>query len=429
MKSIRRSFHASLLLILFLFTLSPLQTFAQSANIPTIEYVAFGDSLAHGYLNENYINEGDTILLGKGYPVFIKEGIEQELGYDVKLTNAGFSGYQTVHVLDQLNNNQSIRDSLVTADVVTVGIGANDLLELLLNIDIDNIDLNNPEDLAMLMRIFNEEVPQRINEVGENLTEIINKIQDINAEAKIYILGYYNALSYLEGLQDILVPKIVELNEELEKVAINNEAIYVPTFDAFVGKYDIYLPYPDIHPNEEGYQVIAEEFLKFIFPYIDTLVDKVKPEITLIGDDPMELEVGDDYVEPGALAEDDVDGDLTDSIEISSEVDTSTAGTYTVTYTVSDAAGNVASITRTVKVVESKQSGDPKPKPTPTPPEKPGAESPKEEVVTKSETAETVSAGKTLKLPKTATNHPLLLLIGSLLVTSSGAIAFLRRTI
>src|SRR5699024_4769766 len=42
--------------------------------------------------------------------------------------------------------------------------------------------------------------------------------------------------------------------------------------------------------------------------------DTTPPEITLNGDNPMELEVGEEYVEPGATAEDDVDGDLTDEI-------------------------------------------------------------------------------------------------------------------
>src|SRR5699024_2218344 len=84
-------------------------------------------------------------------------------------------------------------------------------------------------------------------------------------------------------------------------------------------------------------------------------VDEVAPEITLNGDNPMELEVGDTYEEPGATAEDDVDGDVTDAIEISGEVNTDEAGTYEVVYTVSDAAGNTATETRTVHVVEPEE--------------------------------------------------------------------------
>lgn len=83
--------------------------------------------------------------------------------------------------------------------------------------------------------------------------------------------------------------------------------------------------------------------------------DKVAPEITLNGDNPMELEVGDTYEEPGATATDDVDGDVTDNIKISGEVNTDKAGTYEVVYTVSDEAGNEATATREVIVKEKEE--------------------------------------------------------------------------
>ncbi|WP_449355322.1 immunoglobulin-like domain-containing protein [Virgibacillus natechei] len=89
-------------------------------------------------------------------------------------------------------------------------------------------------------------------------------------------------------------------------------------------------------------------------------VDEVEPEIALNGENPMELEVGSTYEEPGATAEDNVDGDLTDSIEISGEVNTEEAGEYTITYTVTDEAGNTATEERTVNVVEPEEEpGDP----------------------------------------------------------------------
>jgi hypothetical protein len=59
------------------------------------------------------------------------------------------------------------------------------------------------------------------------------------------------------------------------------------------------------------------------------------------------------YTELGATATDNVDGNITASIVIdASAVDTSTVGSYTVTYNVMDAAGNAATeVTRTVNVV------------------------------------------------------------------------------
>ena len=84
-------------------------------------------------------------------------------------------------------------------------------------------------------------------------------------------------------------------------------------------------------------------------------VDTTPPVITLLGANPQVIEAGTAYVELGATAFDDVDGDISGSIVIdSSAVITNALGSYTVTYNVSDSAGNAATeVTRTVNVVDT----------------------------------------------------------------------------
>ena len=60
--------------------------------------------------------------------------------------------------------------------------------------------------------------------------------------------------------------------------------------------------------------------------------------------------LGDPYVEPGATASDGRGRDFTDSIYISSEVNTAVPDTYQVTYRCSDRAGNTTEVIRTVIV-------------------------------------------------------------------------------
>ena len=74
--------------------------------------------------------------------------------------------------------------------------------------------------------------------------------------------------------------------------------------------------------------------------------------ITLVGDAVVDLSVGDTYSESGATASDNVDGDISADVVIGGDsVDTSTVGQYTVTYNVSDDAGNAATeVTRVVNV-------------------------------------------------------------------------------
>ena len=79
--------------------------------------------------------------------------------------------------------------------------------------------------------------------------------------------------------------------------------------------------------------------------------DTIPPVITLLGDNPMALDSGDTYNEPGATAIDDKDGDITDSIIINADsVNTSVVGVYRVHYTVADRANNTAHKIRTVNV-------------------------------------------------------------------------------
>lgn len=97
---------------------------------------------------------------------------------------------------------------------------------------------------------------------------------------------------------------------------------------------------------------IAGEFTMLNYMKIET-ADLTAPVITLIGDTTINLFVGDTYTEPGATATDDIDGDISSAVSIdSSGVNMSAAGTYTVTYTVSDAAGNTAQESRTIVVTE-----------------------------------------------------------------------------
>ena len=79
--------------------------------------------------------------------------------------------------------------------------------------------------------------------------------------------------------------------------------------------------------------------------------DAVLPVLTLIGDGTLIIPSGSIYADPGATAEDNIDGTISARVVVDNPVNTDTVGAYTVTYNVSDLAGNAAApITRTVKV-------------------------------------------------------------------------------
>jgi len=83
------------------------------------------------------------------------------------------------------------------------------------------------------------------------------------------------------------------------------------------------------------------------------IVDTTPPEITLLGDNPMIVERGSVFTDPGATATDVCEGDLTANINVVGIVDASAVGSYTLEYSVADSSGNGVTAVRTVNVVIS----------------------------------------------------------------------------
>jgi len=83
------------------------------------------------------------------------------------------------------------------------------------------------------------------------------------------------------------------------------------------------------------------------------VVDHIAPIITLTGDNPTILYQGRDYSELGATATDNIDTSI--SVDApSGSVDVDSVGSYLLTYSATDSAMNVATITRTVTVLAAR---------------------------------------------------------------------------
>ena len=77
--------------------------------------------------------------------------------------------------------------------------------------------------------------------------------------------------------------------------------------------------------------------------------DTTAPIITILGSNPVQLIVGDNYSDEGATATDDVDGKISVTIT-SNDVNTNAIGNYSVVYTATDASNNSSTATREVNV-------------------------------------------------------------------------------
>lgn len=149
---------------------------------------------------------------------------------------------------------------------------------------------------------------------------------------------------------DELLSKTIEVNTQeympdIDKLSVMvdnklmNELIKVDTSKLDLTKIGTY---------EVEYYIIYHEKKYSEFQTI-IVVDTEKPVITLKGKD-ITMLVGETYKEPGYIVTDNYDKDLQDKVIIDSNINNKTAGSYKVTYKVSDSSGNSTEVTRNITI-------------------------------------------------------------------------------
>ncbi len=157
--------------------------------------------------------------------------------------------------------------------------------------------------------------------------------------------------------QDIAIEKIANYAQYGEAVPVLSDyedagvVRVTPENIDYINEVIRGLSYTDVD-TQEKIQAIVDE-LDIDIP------DTTSPIITLNGDNPTELIKGTPYTEAGATATDDREGIV--NVTIAGSVDTNKVGTYIITYTATDSAGNTATATRTVKIVDTSTPDTTKP--------------------------------------------------------------------
>jgi formylglycine-generating enzyme required for sulfatase activity len=113
--------------------------------------------------------------------------------------------------------------------------------------------------------------------------------------------------------------------------------------------------YPETHlrsakRNFYGPPGLRDYALGFRVGFQAVQPDTANPEIILTGATALTHSQGLPFIDPGVEAHDARDGNITDQIVVTGTVDMNSTGTYLLTYSVQDAAGNPATATRTVTV-------------------------------------------------------------------------------
>jgi len=212
-----------------------------------IQIVVLGDSLTRG--------TGDQSGQG-GYVGRVKEYLEKNTDKPVYvLNNFSVNGYRTDQLLKDIKERSEVPASIAKADLVMLTIGGNDIFGLAMGNGI-------PTGADGAAEIRPEDIRQRMPEAVSRLREILDTIAALNSRAAILYIGLYNPFIDMDttGEASLIID---EWNREAFKVANQyRNMTVVPTHDLFERHALKYLYSDHFHPNQDGYQRIAERIIQ-----------------------------------------------------------------------------------------------------------------------------------------------------------------------
>ena len=173
-----------------------------------IQYVSLGDSIAAGHtINAEWeTNYGEGSQYGKNgnlstaivpqcYTDLIRNELVSIYGADrVNVTSFARSGDTVADLMDKLSH-AAVRSAIEQADIVTLCIGANDVLRpALMNIE----EYINTGDLSTIERLVEENLRTLDNDAAPtSYKSLFDRLREINPYAKYIFTSIYNPYKYL----------------------------------------------------------------------------------------------------------------------------------------------------------------------------------------------------------------------------------------
>ncbi len=202
---------------------------------------AIGDSLTQGV--------GDDVVEG-GY-VGILEGKINQNKQLVSFDNYGKRGNRSDQLLKRLDKPE-IEQSIKRADIILITIGANDIMQVL-------------KQNFTSLEMSDFEQPQETYK--RQLQEIFQTMKDLNDDAAIYLIGFYNPFGrYFQDIEE-LNTIVKNWNQTGETVTSQfKQTNFIPIADLFntTDGDDDLLADDHFHPNHRGYQLFARRVLDYI---------------------------------------------------------------------------------------------------------------------------------------------------------------------
>ncbi|WP_079509456.1 SGNH/GDSL hydrolase family protein [Mesobacillus jeotgali] len=200
-----------------------------------LHIVAAGDSLTQGV--------GDSTNSG-GYIPYLAEHLESEKTIrNANFDNFGVRGNRTDQLLKRLGD-KNVQSSVEEADLIILTIGGNDLMKVVKE-NFSNLRINQ---FHKEKKVF-----------ADQLQEIFTAIRNQNQEATVVLVGLYNPFFNWFADVEEMNQIVEEWNRESSSVVERDgNAFLVDIHDIFLNSEENLLYTDYFHPNDRGYQLIAD---------------------------------------------------------------------------------------------------------------------------------------------------------------------------
>ncbi|USK53391.1 SGNH/GDSL hydrolase family protein [Cytobacillus solani] len=206
-----------------------------------VKIVSVGDSLTQGV--------GDSTNRG-GYVPYLEELLEKDKSInDALFDNFGIRGNRSDQLLKRIASSE-VRDAVKEADYVIVTIGGNDVMKVVRE-NFSNLNL----------KAFSQQ--RKVYE--KNLKEVLTTVRNDNPNSKIILVGLYNP--FFKWFADIReINEIIgEWNQVSQDVLMKYRNTYfVGIADLFYDEGENLLHTDYFHPNDQGYELIANRIFEKI---------------------------------------------------------------------------------------------------------------------------------------------------------------------
>ena len=251
-----------------------MQVKGEVSNKALDKYVAIGDNIS---MEENNDYDVSYISLIKDFLYAVNDSLNYS-----NLSKEGITSSELLNIIDK--NKEKIKD----ADLITVSIGGNNILNAILrNLNIDESILRNCDEEkfdSIISEYLNSdeiknEILNEVNKFSKDFPNIIKKIKKLAPEAELYVNTLYNPINKKCNIYDFFNEQINSINDLIVKNNSNYDYKIIDCYHILNSEEVLNFKVEDglarIYPNKVGHAMMATQVVSNYEQYVNLEVDKI----------------------------------------------------------------------------------------------------------------------------------------------------------